>query len=142
MAALTAAADRDMKEGKLITLLVDDGDTIYKGALVMLNSAGYAVEGADTSGGVFMGVADETADNAAGADGAISIRVRTTGVYAFAYSGTLNQASIGTKCYIVDDNTVAAAATTTNDVLCGHVVGLKAAGVAWVRIDRAAGGAA
>ena len=139
MAALTAAADRQMKDGKLATYPVEAGDTVYKGALVMTDADGYLKAGADAAAHVFAGIADETVSNASGADGDASCRVRLTGIYLFAMAGA-TQAAVGKKCYVADDNTVALAATTANDVWCGDVVALESAASVWVRIDRAIGG--
>lgn len=122
MADATAARDVKRSPGDLITVPVDDGDTIYAGTIVMVNTAGYAVKGADTASCVFVGVAADTVNNASGSDGDKKVACYTEGTFEFAFSGTADQASVGKACYIVDNQTVALAATTSNDVLVGKIV--------------------
>ncbi len=122
MADATAARDVKRADGDLITVPVDDGDTIYAGTLVMVNTAGFAVKGADTASNLFVGVAADTVNNASGADGDKKVAVYTEGTFEFAFSGTAAQADVGKSVYAVDNQTVALAATTTNDVLVGKIV--------------------
>ncbi len=138
MAALTGNYDANMKPGDLQGYNLNAGAVIYKGALICVDPAdGYAVEGADTATLVFVGVAEEPGDNSAGADGDVGIRVRKSGSFVYNFSGAWAQTLISKAVYIVDDNTVALAATTTNDVLCGYVVALVGTSQVRVRIDRA-----
>lgn len=58
---------------------------IFKGALVGLSSAGYAQP--LVAGDAFLGVAYEEADNSAGANGAMSVRVYTQGDFVFTLAG-------------------------------------------------------
>jgi hypothetical protein len=104
------------------------------GRLVCADSTGYAVPGADTAGYTFLGVALESADNTGGANGAISVRVQTSGVFSFAKNGAVTIANVGAGLCIADDQTVALAATTTNDIACGQLEGLDGSDV-WVRIQ-------
>lgn len=94
---------------------------LVAGAAVMTNAAGYLVNAADTTGCLFQGILDKTVDNSAGAAGAKNGRVITDGAHDFAFSGTATQAMVGVKVYAVDNQTVAVAATTTNDVLVGVI---------------------
>ena len=98
----------------------------------MVSAAGYAIAGADTADCYFIGVADETVDNSAGSAGDESIRVHREGTFVFAASG-MAQANVGDTVYIVDDQTVGLAATTSNDVQCGTIVEVISA--TSVRID-------
>lgn len=94
---------------------------VFAGALVsVVTATGYAQRSGDTTGHKFVGVADKTVDNSAGAAGAKKVRVWATGVIDLACSGA-DQTWVGAKVYAVDDQTVALAATTTNDVLVGIV---------------------
>jgi hypothetical protein len=133
MTALTASRYTRHRDGLVTAQPVKASAQIHKGSLVAADASGYAVPGADTAGLTFLGVAIEDADNSGGASGAISVRVQTMGVFSFAKSGAITQASAGATLYLVDDQTVALAATTTNDIACGKLEGLDGSDV-WVRV--------
>lgn len=85
---------------------------ICGGALVVLNSSGYAAPGSAATGLVARGVAVETADNSTGANG--DVRVKTqSGVFGFKNKADdlVTLAEIGDVCYIQDDETVCKTAT-------------------------------
>lgn len=131
------------KDGKLQSYKVAASTHIYKGALVCINSSGYLVPGADTSGLLFVGVAFEEFDNSAGADGAAAAdgrsgcRVRKSGDFLYTFTASTSQADVGKAVYLSADNTVALAATTTNDVLAGYITEYVTSTSVRVRIDRA-----
>jgi hypothetical protein len=140
MTALAANnTNRKEKDGRLVAHPVGAAKTIYQGALVVTDgTTGLLEAGTDAASKNFAGVAYESADNRAGSAAAIDCRVQKNGTFLFAMTGTtVNNAVIGKPAYISDDNTVALAATTTNDVLCGYIVGIES-GLARVRIDRGA----
>lgn len=122
MADATAARDVKRSQGDIITLQVEAGDVIYAGTIVNIDADGYGIKGADTAGHVLGGIACDTVDNTGGADGAKEVAVYTEGTFEFAFSGTAAQTDVGTNAYVVDNQTVALAATTTNDVLVGKIV--------------------
>lgn len=134
MTVLTANRYTKHRDGIITAHPVKAATKIYKGSLVAADATGYAVPGADTSGFSFLGVAIEEADNSGGAAGALSVRVQTSGIFSFAKSGTITQASIGAALYIVDDQTVGLAATTTNDIHCGRLEALDGSDV-WLRLS-------
>jgi hypothetical protein len=136
MAAATAARDPQRKEADLVRAKMAQSTTIYQGTLAAYNASGLAVPGADTANFVFAGVAYETVTSPASA--ATYLRVERTGTYVFNFTGTATQATVGQKVYLSDDNTVAVAATTTNDVYCGDVVEFLSATSVRIRIDLAA----
>jgi hypothetical protein len=133
MTALTENRYTKHRDGLLTAHPVKTGVHIYKGSLVCADSTGYAVPGADTAGYTFLGVALEEADNSAGTDGDITVRVQAVGVFSFAKSGTITQADVGATLYIKDDQTVALAAGATNDIPCGNLEAPDG-GALWVRI--------
>lgn len=123
--------------------LLEAGVTLYKGGLSIL-LGGTLRPGSDAAGGRFAGLA---VDGNVQADGTTKV-VSTDGVFADGteassrlvqegavlvnYTGVA-QADIGTDAYLVDDNTVAAVGTTTNDILVGTVIELgSTAGTCWV----------
>ena len=138
MANATAARDDKQSQGDVVSYKLG-AVKVYAGTLIAINTSGYAVKGADTASFVFAGVAADTVDNSAGAAGDKKIDCYTEGTFQFATSDTATQASVGKKVYLVDDSTVALAATTTNDVLVGKVVEFVDASTLRVKIDVNAG---
>lgn len=134
MAALTQSRYTRHREGTVTAHRVKGATQLFKGGIVCVDSTGYAVPGSDTAGQTFVGVAIEDADNTAGADGDIAIRVMARGVFSLAPGGSVTQADIGKPLYVVDDQTVAVAATVTNDIQAGRLEGFDGTDL-WVRID-------
>lgn len=135
MTALTENRYTKHRDGLVTAHPVKAGVHIYKGALTCADSTGYAVPGADTADYTFLGVALEEADNSAGQNGDITLRVQTSGVFGFAKSGAVGQADIGDPLCIVDDQTVGLAATTTNDIACGRLEAVDSDGGVWLRLQ-------
>ena len=136
MAALSADRETKRKDGEILELPVAGSTKIYKGSLVALNTSGYAVPGADTASFIFAGVAMEQADNSGSAtNGAETVRVYRKGIFSFAASG-MAITNVGTAVFIVDDQTVGLAATTTNDIACGKIADFESATEVWVDIDQ------
>lgn len=133
MTALTENRYTRYRDGLVTAHPVKAATKIYKGSLVCADATGHAVPGADTADCVFLGVALEEADNGSGADGELSVRVQTSGVFSFAKMGTLEQSHCGIELCVADDQTVAAADTTTNDIPCGRLEGIDGDSV-WIRI--------
>ena len=134
MADATAARDVKRSQGDIVTLSIEAGDVLYAGTIVNIDADGFGIKGADTSGHVLGGVAVDTVDNSAGADGAKKIAVYREGTYEFAFSGTVAQTDVGVACYVVDNQTVGLAGTTTNDVLVGTIVEFVDASTVRVKI--------
>ncbi len=108
--------------------------SLLEGEIVALNAAGYAKKGGDTAAEKFVGVCRTAADNSAGAAGDLDAICWERGAFEFAFSGTAAQADVGKQVYIVDSQTVALAATTTNDVLVGRITEVVSASVVRVAI--------
>jgi hypothetical protein len=133
MTALTMNRYTKHRDGVLSAHPVLAGARIFKGSLVCAGAEGYAKPGADTANTTFLGVAIEEADNTAGASGALSVRVQALGVFSFAKTTGITQASLGATVYVKDDQTVGLAADCSNDVPCGRLEGFDDS-AAWVRI--------
>ncbi len=122
MTALTNDRHTPRRDGDLISIPVKAATTIYAGAMVIAD-AGYAAPGKTAENLVFLGRAEEFADNSAGGAGDVSIRVRRPGVFRWensAGAGAIAQAEVGSKAYMVDDQTVtktAAGATAIGTIL-------------------------
>lgn len=139
MAALTIEKKTPQLNGNAAIPMVHDllvkGSTkIFSGALVALN-AGYAAPGAAATGRIAAGVAQATADNTGGADGAIRVRV-FAGVFKFVNSSAgdlIAVTELGKDVYIVDDQTVAKTDGTGTRSRAGKVIRVDTDGV-WVLV--------
>ncbi len=135
MSALTKDRATPRIEGDVWEYPVLAATKIFAGALAVLDSSGWAKPGVTATGLVAVGRAEAYADNSAGADGAINVRVRP-GVFRFANSSAGDQitaAEIGDDCYIVDDQTVAKTDGTGTRSKAGKVVQVDSLGV-WVKV--------
>jgi hypothetical protein len=133
---MALSADRETREkiGIDTPVPVAASTKLYGGGLVAVDADGYAVPGADTAGLKICGVAQEQVDNSSGADGDLTVKVRRGRAFLLKGSG-LTQAMLGDTLYAVDDETVAAASVTTNDIPAGKMVEFVSATAAWVLID-------
>jgi hypothetical protein len=127
--------DRDTKErkGDFMSLPVKAATLLYAGALVCLDATSHAVPGAVATTLLVIGRCETQADNSAGADGAITARVRR-GVFRWdnsAAGDAITLAHVGTDCYIVDDHTVAHTSGSATRSVAGKVFDVDAQGV-WV----------
>jgi hypothetical protein len=136
MAALTKDRDSEAKyRGRSINVKLAAATTIFAGAGVAVNAAGFALPASDTAGLRTIGVAEEKGDNAAGAAGDVEIRVRK-GVFEFNQGATpVAQAQVGRAVMWADDNSVTTAAVAVNDIIAGTLDSLdKETGLPWVSI--------
>jgi hypothetical protein len=134
MAALTKDRSTPRRDGDTINVPVAASASIFAGALVAVNATGYATPGATATTLRGIGRAEAAADNSAGADGAISVDVRT-GAFRFGNSAAadeITRAQIGANCYIVDDQTVAKTDGTGTRSVAGTVFDVDSDGV-WVK---------
>ena len=135
MTATTTAREAKRKDGQIISYPMA-AVKIPKGALVNINSSGYATNSTDAASETFAGVAYETVDNSAGNAGDLSIRVETTGTFVFVDSGGNGaQTDVGVEFKISDNQTVTDSATT-NNIKAGIAVESISATSVRIRIDR------
>lgn len=107
--ALTASRETDERKLELDSFPVAATYIIYAGALVMLNSSGYARPGATATGMIAVGKATQYVDNTDGAAGDENVEV-ALGCFSFKNSSSTDEIATddyGKLCYIVDDQTVA-----------------------------------
>lgn len=121
MANITTRKDVRRQEGNILSY-PQAVVNLIEGALICLNTAGYATNAADTAGFKFVGVLDESQNNSAGAAGDVRSKVWTYGVIDVAANFAATAADCGKQVYAVDNQTVDLAANTTNDVLVGRIV--------------------
>lgn len=123
------------KYGPSVSYPVAANTVINQTAAVCLDSSGNANPGADTSGFVFVGIAELAANNNPGVAGAVSVitelPVKNPLRQFNAVSPT--QASwVGKRVFLSDDNTVTLAAGSTNKVIVGTCVSVDQTGAAGV----------
>ncbi len=116
---LIANHDGERKDGILVAYRVAADTIIYKGAMVCLNTNGYAIPAADEPGLKFVGFAYERGDNLGRKDGEITARVWKDGSFRVKFIDP-DLMYLGFKAYILDDNRVALA--TENGVSAGTLV--------------------
>lgn len=134
MSNITAARTVQRGQGEIRAYKMIASLKIFQGGMVSVVAAsGNAQKAGDTASTKFVGVADKTADNSTGAAGAKKVKVWAKGVFDFACASA-DQTWVGVKVYAVDDQTVALAATTTNDVLVGVVTEFVSATKVFVAI--------
>lgn len=133
MSALTADRATKMRDGNDTPVQVAASATIYTGSLVCADADGFAVPAADTAGLRFLGMAIEQKDNSAGADGDLAVVVRSGCQVLIGGSG-LAQTMVGDTLCAADDQTVAAASATTNDIAVGTLAQYVSTTSAWVAI--------
>lgn len=109
------------------------GFTFFAGAIVMLNAAGFACPGKTATGLTYWGCAEDCISTVGKADGEITITVRRDKAFKWNNFPTdvITQASVGQKCYVVDDQTVAATSGANTRSQAGTVIAVDAGGV-WV----------
>ena len=131
---LVADRNTQMKDGQLIAVPVAANAKIYAGALVVANAAGFAAPGSTAFNLVYLGRAEEFADNTGGADGAKTVQVRRGKAFKYKNSGAdaVTQADLGRPCYIVDDEFVAKTSGGARSP-AGIVIGVEADGI-WVEL--------
>lgn len=133
--ALSADRNTPRRTGQVYSRPVAAGVTIYGGALVVLNAAGYAEPGVTSTTVTADGRAEYGVNNAAGAAGAVNVDVRP-GIYRYANSAggdAIAQANVGANCYVVDDQTVALTNGGGTRSVAGRIVDVDSVGV-WVLI--------
>jgi hypothetical protein len=134
MAALTQDRLTDRRAGDtLFRHPVAAGVKIFAGALVVMNASGFVEPGTTATGKIGLGRAEEAVDNTAGSAGAVLVNYRR-GTFRFANAAgdAVTLASVGTDCFVVDDQTVAATDGGGTRSVAGTVLDVDDAGV-WVR---------
>jgi len=138
MPALTQAFEAFERPGIVVSYKLA-AVKVFKGALLGVNSSGFATPMTHASASLrFIGVANETIDNSAGAAGAKSVAVTKTGSFVVKPSGfTAVTADLGKEAYANTDWEVQiATAGLTNQYKVGTIVALESTstGVAGIRI--------
>lgn len=136
MSALTKGRNTLERSGDISEVPVKGATKIFQGSLVAIDANGFAVPMATATTLVGLGRAEKAADNSAGADGDINVRVGR-GIYQFGNSASTDQitrSQIGSNCYGVDDQTVAKTNGTNTRSVAGKIHDVDANGV-WVKFN-------
>jgi len=135
MTALVTDRNTPLRDSKQYGLPVAASTKIFAGSLVCLNASGFLTKGAVATTLKAVGMAEESVDNSAGANGALSCKVRR-GCFKFANSSAgdlIVAADWGASCYVVDDQTVAKTNGSSTRSVAGIVRQVDSDGV-WVEI--------
>lgn len=137
MVALTQDRDTKQRIGDMRSGPMAAATTIFAGALVMRNAAGFLIEAATATGMVGVGRAEHYTDNT-GAAGDVELRYRP-GCFRYDNSAggdLIALADIGALCFAVDDQTVARTNGSNTRSPAGIIEDVDTMGV-WVRLDEA-----
>jgi hypothetical protein len=120
---------------------VVDNVVIYEGALVAVDTNGYARPARVSTTDKVIGIAEERADNTGvgHANGAIRIRVRSDRVAFFKNSTStdaISIASVGADCFVVADDQVALTNGTNTRCRAGKIYDVLPDGQVGVRFDQ------
>lgn len=134
MVALTAPRKTVSRSGDIREPGVKAATRIWQGSMVGVGADGLAVPMSAATTLKCLGRAEETADNSAGADNAVRVRI-STGFFCWANSSAgdaLTRADIGATAYAVDDQTVAKTNGTNTRSAAGVVFDVTSEGV-WIK---------
>ncbi|MDV2438699.1 hypothetical protein QR665_04195 [Acinetobacter gerneri] len=117
----------------LICVAVAANAIVRAGYIAVANKTGFAVEGSKAKDITYLGIFDETIDNTGGADGDVTVMVRTHHAFLLDNDATdpVTQASIGKKCYISTAVSVSGTSATDTKSEAGIVLEINENGV-WV----------
>lgn len=133
MTALAKDTNRVYELGNINEVPVKGASLIYEGAAVGAHSSGYARSLQATD--LFLGFAEERADNSGGSDGAKNVRIRKNGAILLEISG-ITLADINKSVYATDDN--AFTLSDSSSVYIGQISRIDSSGIALVEFDAAA----
>ena len=138
MADVSANRDPHVKDGIILSILVEDSVHIYRGVGVCVNAAGYAIPMGDDSGTQFVGVALEECDNTltGHSQGGKRVRVQTQGSAVFTKT-TAAQTDLGLPVYAGYDGTVVVAGGSSNKVFVGIITEIISSSLARVQLKLA-----
>ncbi len=135
MAVLTADKIVDARGGPAQHISVPMGvDIIYKGALVAIDSAGFAVPASDsaTDNGI-IGIAVEQVDNSGGSAGDLNVLVEFGRQYLLS-AVSIVQGMVLEAMTVSDDDLVDDAGGPTNDVFVGYLTQFVSTTSGWVYV--------
>jgi hypothetical protein len=111
-------------------------DHIYRGALLMIDAAGYAAPASDTASTFCLGVALDEVDNTGGSAGDKEVLVDIGGalIKVAHEDGSLTIENRGDPVVLEDDDEVTSVGTGTNDIPAGVIDEVVDADTVWVKL--------
>ncbi|MFH1984128.1 MAG: hypothetical protein ABIL58_19995 [Pseudomonadota bacterium] len=137
MTALAADRNLQVMDGVELPFQMAASQKIFGGALACVNAAGYALEGSDTAGLIFQGIAKAQVDNSSGSNGDKTVVLRRRGLVLVNMGTAITIANIGDNVFLVDDQTVDLTANVSNKIFCGIIAGFVTTLTAWIDIEPA-----
>jgi hypothetical protein len=128
--ALTASRDTPARTGQQVAVVAASNQIVYAGSMVAVNSSGYAVPAADTSGHSVLGRCDKTMDTRLLTLDSNNYVTVSRGIFRWANADSIARADIGKIVYVTDDQTVNKTGGG-NNIIAGAVVDVDSSGV-WV----------
>lgn len=107
-------------------------DIIYRGAMVMNNTAGFLAPASTGAGNQFVGIAEEEVDNSAGSAGDVVCKYKKTGRYLLEGTG-FAQTDVSLPVYATDDQTITK--TAGNNPPVGKIDEFVSSTQVWVLLD-------
>ncbi|WP_053091656.1 MULTISPECIES: hypothetical protein [Serratia] len=108
MTATLVDRNTPYRDGELTPVPLAAGEIIPAGVIVCINTDGYAVNGKEAPDLLYAGRSEDAVDNSAGQDGDLYILVRMRKAFLWENDGTVTQASLGRRVFILDNQTVSA----------------------------------
>jgi hypothetical protein len=140
MTAATQNRNTPSRLGVCRALAVAASTMCYAGTIAVMNASGYAAPASTATGLIALGVFTRQVDNTSGADGDEVVEIER-GFFRFANSAGADEITatdIGSRCYLVDDQTVALTDGTSTRSVAGIIDDVDDLGV-WVLIDPTSG---
>ena len=120
MANLSKSINREGKDSKLPAYGVGANAIIFRGAMTMINAAGFLVRCSALAGSVFAGISRSDIDATGEANGDSKAIVESEDAFYVTIVGAA-AADMGKKVYATDDNLVAVV-QVANTVLVGRII--------------------
>ncbi len=140
MTAATQNRNTPSRLGGRRALPVAASTMCYAGTIAVMNASGYVEPASTATGLIALGVFTRQVDNTSGADGDEVVEIER-GFFRFANSAGADEITatdIGSRCYLVDDQTVALTDGTSTRSVAGIIDDVDDLGV-WVLIDPTSG---
>ncbi|RRW90600.1 hypothetical protein [Pandoraea apista] len=133
MSATAQDRNTPFKDCELVSVPVKGATLIHAGVIVCADATGHAIEGKAAADLTYLGRAEQYIDNTKGPDGAAVVLVRRGKAFKWANEPTdsVKQPMLGKRCFLVDNQTVAATDGGGKRSRAGTVAGIDADGV-WV----------
>jgi len=143
MSAATQNRYGERQPGELVSYSGGSGYHYYKNTLIMKRGASAStlmpVTAAGTSGGYFIGVANNEVNQVAGLGASQEVLdIWKTGIFTFAANGTGATNHIGQMAWALDDQTVGVS-IAVGSIMVGEITGIPTSTTYRVRIDNAIG---